>query len=272
MVQHWNQCLVAARGDRFLLLQDDDFLSPNYVADLMSLWTPGVVAAFGRPAIVDADGTEIQTWTAFPQGVYRGHSLVVNQLLNNVGLHCLPLSMLACRQALLDVGGYPDMPRGLCSDIAAWAAVSSRGDLAYAPSATYYYRWHGANALADAVGAEAIAGSLQLVAFVAKSLRLPQYAHLLPTQKQALIEAAQIGAIRYMLGPLVRTASRRDPGAVFRMAAQLLRGLPLLAPWAGRALHWCATGRCWTDIRDSIGKRAVQYVTGGALPWVSPSR
>jgi glycosyltransferase involved in cell wall biosynthesis len=76
LAYHWNKSrlgqprnvnalFVAARGDRLILLHDDDRLLPGAIDILDAAWrsNPGLSAVFGKQQIIDMDGTVIATKT-----------------------------------------------------------------------------------------------------------------------------------------------------------------------------------------------------------------
>jgi glycosyltransferase involved in cell wall biosynthesis len=54
-----NDLFERAKGDRLVLLHDDDLLSPNAVSDLAACWNdhPDLTAAFGNQYVIENDGT-----------------------------------------------------------------------------------------------------------------------------------------------------------------------------------------------------------------------
>ncbi len=54
-----NDLFERAKGDRLVLLHDDDLLSPNAVTDLAACWNehPDLSAAFGNQYVIENDGT-----------------------------------------------------------------------------------------------------------------------------------------------------------------------------------------------------------------------
>jgi glycosyltransferase involved in cell wall biosynthesis len=59
MVGNWNACLAAARGDRFVLLSDDDLISPTALDALAApLVDESVAVSYGRARTIDQKGAE----------------------------------------------------------------------------------------------------------------------------------------------------------------------------------------------------------------------
>ncbi|CAB3781868.1 glycosyltransferase [Pararobbsia alpina] len=57
-----NDLFERAKGDRLVLLHDDDLLSPNAVSDLAACWNdhPDLTAAFGNQYVIENDGTVLK--------------------------------------------------------------------------------------------------------------------------------------------------------------------------------------------------------------------
>jgi glycosyltransferase involved in cell wall biosynthesis len=271
MAAHFNECLGTARGPYVLILQDDDYLSPNYVDELVQLAAGdrAIAAGFGRTIIVDADGATLYALSPRSRGIEAGHKYALDMLLTRDGLRSHPMSMLADRQLLLESGGFLDAPHALGSDIAAAALLAASGRVAYSPRAEYFSRWHGANALGAALGPEAIISAVALAHSVRQQLGRPRYDGLALQHREHIAAAAEVAAVRFMLGPVLRTFRQRQGEATMDSLRLLAGHAHEFTPWTARAAWWYVRKRCWNDLRGDVGVRTLQYLTGRAVPWTN---
>jgi glycosyltransferase involved in cell wall biosynthesis len=118
ITEHFNQIVAAAAGQYFVLLSDDDEITPNFVSELVGLLEryPEASIAFARQEIINEEGVvsrtskevpvEIMSGADFIRGTWKDYQLGFEALGTNV----------ARTSAIRACGGYPDFTRGSAID------------------------------------------------------------------------------------------------------------------------------------------------------------
>ena len=144
MADNWNRCLGLAKGEYFLLLSDDDKLSPNAIEKMVDRFlTAQLEIAFCicRMAFINASGV-ITRWVPDPPESKNSWDFVINWLWGKYPAP--PCNTLFRTQDLRNTmdGGY-SRKYGLALDIGACFEIASRyPTVAYEPAAFAYYREH----------------------------------------------------------------------------------------------------------------------------------
>ena len=144
---NWNRCLGLATGEYFLLLSDDDKLSPNAIEKMLDRFLAAqseIAFCICRMAFINASGV-ITRWVPDPPKLEKSWDFVVNWLRGK--RPAPPCNTLFRTQDLRDnVDGGFSRRYGLSLDIGACFEIAARYPaVAYEPEAFAYYREHGNN-------------------------------------------------------------------------------------------------------------------------------
>jgi glycosyltransferase involved in cell wall biosynthesis len=160
IVEHLNQLVAAATGDYFVLLCDDDEISPTFVSELVARieGTPGAHVAMARPGVMDEGGNNRRTLEG-----YWPQQLPVNEFIRHWTTRSLRLASTVTHLARTDsiraCGGYADLPRGLYSDnLLVLKLALLGGAIAFGQTCTFTWRIDDASAGYSATYQE-VAGS-----------------------------------------------------------------------------------------------------------------
>lgn len=114
IVAHFNALVASAAGEYFVLLSDDDELSPDFVSRLVPLLErrPRAAAAFGRVETMDEDGRPIgPAAPPLPPDLMADHELVRAWAAGAYRFVSFTTG-LARTAEIRAAGGYPDFPTG----------------------------------------------------------------------------------------------------------------------------------------------------------------
>ena len=140
---HFNQCLAEARGEHFVILSDDDLVSPNFVEVLSSLMArhPDAVVALPRSETMGEDGRTLASLKAPEWEVRPGVELVLDWLWRRGPVPVSTfISALWRTSALRAAGGFPAFADGSNSENGALIAVACRGSAVFGEDALFRYR------------------------------------------------------------------------------------------------------------------------------------
>lgn len=146
VITHFNQLINAASGDYFLLLCDDDEISPNYVSELTKSLDefPQASVAISRQDVIDESGNIISSSTDDLPSLSIGGDFIRFWCLKRHGFKCF-ITHLAKTELLKKVGGYPNFERGFQSDNALLARLCLNGEVAFNPNCTFRWRRYGSS-------------------------------------------------------------------------------------------------------------------------------
>jgi glycosyltransferase involved in cell wall biosynthesis len=141
LITHLNQLLAEATGEYFVLLCDDDEISPTFVSELAALLdaNPTAHVALGRPETMDVDGGNIRQFDGIwpehlsGEGFLRAWTAKRVRLMSTITLMARTATARAC-------GGYADFPRGLFSDNLLLLKLCLAGDVALGRTAVFRWR------------------------------------------------------------------------------------------------------------------------------------
>lgn len=140
--QHFNQLVRAASGKYFLLLADDDEISPNYVSELVARMESHSAAAVAvsRQEIIDESGAvvggskpglpETLSGTEFIRAAWQTHEY---------RFQCFA-TVLARTESIKACGGYPDFTTGTHNDDALLIKLCLNGDVALSDRCCFRWR------------------------------------------------------------------------------------------------------------------------------------
>jgi glycosyltransferase involved in cell wall biosynthesis len=147
MTEHFNQLIDEAQGEYFILLCDDDYISPNYVSEMVRSidGRPEVALGLSRVAVIDEGDTQVlgttadampplissdEFFAAWSEGRYRFNNHVTNIVRT-----------AEARQ----VGGYAHTIRGMCAEDALLVKISVGRSIALNTNCTFYHRSYSAS-------------------------------------------------------------------------------------------------------------------------------
>jgi glycosyltransferase involved in cell wall biosynthesis len=143
MPEHFNQLVDAAAGEYFVLLSDDDVLSPNYVSALVDALerSPEAGIALGRVDRMDEAGrsTPPRRPTKRPAPLIEGHEFVRLWCTNECDFVCFVTNMGRTAE-IRAVGAYPDFPKSNWIDNALVIKLTAGRQVAYVDEAVFHYR------------------------------------------------------------------------------------------------------------------------------------
>ncbi|PYX56625.1 MAG: hypothetical protein DMG76_14310 [Acidobacteria bacterium] len=141
--EHFTQCVLAARGEYFILLCDDDVINPTFVSEMVTVATRHSNVGVVVPANVTIDerGKMIAEF-ATPQGdVFDGPEFVCRwlsgpgpKLFGNV------VTMLGRTETIRRFGGYRDFAHGQNMDNLLFLQCAITGRVGFARGAVFGWR------------------------------------------------------------------------------------------------------------------------------------
>jgi glycosyltransferase involved in cell wall biosynthesis len=140
--QHFNQIVHAASGHYFVMLQDDDEISPNYVSELVIRLEqhPKATVAISRQEIIDEAGIRIRQSVAELPDVVSGADFIRDVWLSHkYKFECLA-TFLARTEEIKSCGGYPEFRKGSHNDNALLIKLTLNGYVAFSSRCVFRYR------------------------------------------------------------------------------------------------------------------------------------
>lgn len=141
---HFNQIINESSGEYFLMLNDDDEITPNYVSELVGQLErhPEASFAIARQEIIDKDGVLLRkSKGTFPETLSGPECIRAIWQTFQFGFECVE-SIVSRTKFLKADGGYPNFPKGNCIDNAVLIRLCLRGDAAFSSNCTFRYRLH----------------------------------------------------------------------------------------------------------------------------------
>jgi glycosyltransferase involved in cell wall biosynthesis len=118
MSKHFNQIVHAASGDYFLMLNDDDEISPNYVSELVSQLDrhPEASVAISRQEVLNEAGIRIRQSEAELPEIVSGADFIRDTWESHKYRFACFATFLAKTHEIKECGGYPDFRKGSHND------------------------------------------------------------------------------------------------------------------------------------------------------------
>lgn len=139
VIQHYTQIIGDASGEFFVMVDDDDSISPNFVSDLIEIMKrdPKISIAMAKQKVVDASGQVIgrskEDIPAFLSGEEFVRGLFDYGFANYT-------SFLARTNDLRKSGGFPDFPRGFHSETGMIIKLALNRTIACSQRSTFFAR------------------------------------------------------------------------------------------------------------------------------------
>lgn len=140
VVEHFNQLLEAARGEYFVLLCDDDEISPDFASELVVELEehPEAAVALARPETVDAGGVVRRYEGDWPR-LLAGDEFLEAWAVKRLRLMST-VTLMARTKVARARGGYLDLPRALYSDNVLLIRLVLGGSIVFGRSCTFTWR------------------------------------------------------------------------------------------------------------------------------------
>jgi glycosyltransferase involved in cell wall biosynthesis len=143
MPEHFNQLVEEATGEYFVLLSDDDEISPNYVSALVDVLhrNPDAGYALGRLEVMDEEGATVPREGAdeHPPPFIDSPTFVRMWCRGEYKFVCFVTNLVRTEE-LRAAGGYPDFPNGNWIDNAVLLKLAVGRKIAFVPEAVFRYR------------------------------------------------------------------------------------------------------------------------------------
>ena len=141
--QHFNQLVEAAEGEYFVLLSDDDEISPEFVSELAGLLDSDldIGVALSKLEVMDEAGVtrSDDRHSMLPPSVMSGDEFVRIWCTGEYSFVCFVTNMARTAE-IRRVGAYPELTGGTSTDNALMVKLSFGRKVGFAPGATFRYR------------------------------------------------------------------------------------------------------------------------------------
>ena len=205
MVGNFNALLRAARGRYFLLVSDDDLLTPRAVEVLVSACQrPNVQFAYGRAVVIDGGGKVKGMSTAQGPEIERGTDFIHAHLR---GERSVTLAAMMFPIGEPDEREYYDAEIGSVCDFLLRLTLATRGDVAAVREFVAHYRVHDASLTASAADFAASHCRMLTTLSVATGDLAPYREEVRAYVRDYLTHLASAAASRGNLGAAFETAS-----------------------------------------------------------------
>jgi glycosyltransferase involved in cell wall biosynthesis len=141
VVPHFNQIINEASGEYFVLLSDDDEISPNYISDLVDILDhdPKIIIAFSKQEVMDQYGNTTSVSNTQLPSVMTGEDFIQAWCFYKLGFKNLLTNMSRTKDIKMS-GGFPDFPRAIHSDDALPLKLCLNNYVAFSQRCTFRYR------------------------------------------------------------------------------------------------------------------------------------
>jgi glycosyltransferase involved in cell wall biosynthesis len=141
IVEHFNQLLDAASGEYFVLLCDDDEISPTFVSELAGRLDRTATAhvALARPETVDAVDGQRRTFDGYWPAQLPADEFIRAWAVKRLRLVSTVTHMSRTTSARL-CGGHAELPRALYSDNLLLLKLALMGDVVFGQGCTFTWR------------------------------------------------------------------------------------------------------------------------------------
>ena len=141
---HFNQIISEATGEYFIMLNDDDEISADYVSELVAQIErhPQATLAMAKQEIIDKDGVVLKKSEQVLPPVLSGPDFIRAIWKTYEFGFTNVESFLTKTKLLQETGGYPDFAHGNHSDDAAAIRVCINHNAVFSTKCTYRHRVH----------------------------------------------------------------------------------------------------------------------------------
>jgi glycosyltransferase involved in cell wall biosynthesis len=184
MPTHFNQIIQRASGKYFMILCDDDEISPNFVSEMAALLAryPSASVALSRQEIMDESGKTIRTSSDDLPPIVSGPEFIKSLWRTSQYKFAGLASFFSRTQALRACGGYPELWRGHSHDDALVVKLCLDNHVAMSSRATFRFRvYQASHGLSISIDDIARA-TRELLQFVNSDPKLQQFAAAHPAE------------------------------------------------------------------------------------------
>jgi glycosyltransferase involved in cell wall biosynthesis len=195
--EHFTQCIEAARGEFFVLLCDDDRISPSFVSELvrMALRYPEVNVVVPATVTMDEHSSVIETFSIPEKEVAGGDEVVCHWLYGRrPALFASVVTVLTRTERLRRFGGYQGLAGGRNNDNLLFLQSAVAGHVGFARHAVFHSRVHNRSYGANVTPAQIAQSSRQFLAHLQRDPDTAKVLAVLPAAQQKKI----LSGIRYM--------------------------------------------------------------------------
>jgi glycosyltransferase involved in cell wall biosynthesis len=141
--EHFNQCVRAARGKYFVLVNDDDRINPCFVSALVAIAAahPDVAVVAPANTIIDEQGAVVRTFAPADGDVFEGAAFVSEWLRG--ALLANPTTLLLRTDVVRHFGGYQPFVDGRHIDNLLFLQCALTARVGFARQAVFSCRRHG---------------------------------------------------------------------------------------------------------------------------------
>jgi glycosyltransferase involved in cell wall biosynthesis len=142
VTEHFNQILHEASGAFYVVLSDDDEISPNFVSELVGRLEacPRAALAYGRQEFIDKEGRVLRQSVAALPDVITGQQFM-RAAWQSFELKFEMLGTYLGRTELMKrCGGWPDFAKGNHIDNALVLKLCLNGDVAFSSNCAFRWR------------------------------------------------------------------------------------------------------------------------------------
>src|SRR5919108_3465611 len=140
--KHFNQIVDAASGDYFVLLADDDEISPNYVSALVRQLEryPQASVALSKQEIINEAGVTIRRSKEELPDILSGADFVRDAWQSHAYEFECFATFLAKTEQIKACGGYPEFRKGSHNDDALLIKLCLNNYVAFSPDCSFRWR------------------------------------------------------------------------------------------------------------------------------------
>jgi len=195
--EHYNQCLQAARGEFFSMLDDDDLITPNFVSELVGIAMrhPHVDLVMARSVTIDAKGALILEYATPESEVVDGFQFVCDWLYGRAAPKFACVGTVLLRTATLrQFNGYQNIARGQNIDNLVLLQCALGNQIGFSRKAVFKWRVYEASYAGKISLQLLMKSSRQFVSYLrTDSQTAVALAKLSPAQRKEIIDG-----VRYM--------------------------------------------------------------------------
>lgn len=202
--EHFNQCLQAGRGEFFILLCDDDRISPNFVSELVGVAVRhnGVNLVMPANVTIDENGSVLEEFAVPEAEVFNGAGFVCDFWLYWRPPHTLAnlVTCLGRTEVLRRFGGYRDFARGQNIDNLLFLQCAITGRVGFARHAVFQWRVHDVSYGFTSTTRESAESSQEFIRHLRRDPQtLEALAALSPARRKEIVNGVHLMAVREFL-------------------------------------------------------------------------
>lgn len=140
--EHFNQIILEATGEYFMMLCDDDEISSNYVSQLVTRLErhPEASIAYARQENIDESGVVVgKSSEALPETLSGPEFIKAMWGSHEFGFHMVA-TFIARTDAIRRSGGYPDFPRGCHIENVLVTKLCLNSHVVFSPECVFRWR------------------------------------------------------------------------------------------------------------------------------------